>query len=207
MEQKILYRVAESWQGTGVIPCDININNFPAHDEEDIATRDAIIIAHDVIEHVNGIDQLGSVVDELQSFGAILHTRCKFEPHPLQHDISYCAKYWEPTIIEEQPANDYDEDIMALLYILKHDSDYGDDFFDDVPEGFDRDRFLYEVLQYMRIGARKQEARFEHSHHAYDMFMTVMEVGQKMLDEVYENQIFCLTFDIEEGTASYEEVY
>ncbi len=50
------------------------------------SAREGLLIAHDLIEHVNGIEQIGSIDDELEALGAIWYVRGQH--HELNRDGS-----------------------------------------------------------------------------------------------------------------------
>lgn len=54
-------------------------------------TTDALLIAHDLIEHVNGVERIGTIDDELEALGAIWYVRGQHGELRRDH-----AHFWRP---------------------------------------------------------------------------------------------------------------
>lgn len=50
-------------------------NGLPDLDDDAMTTLSGVVIAHDLIEHVNGVKHIGTIHDELQALGAVWFVR------------------------------------------------------------------------------------------------------------------------------------
>lgn len=70
---------AATCEESGVLGLVLGTTNAANFAEGDLfVMADAIGIAHDLTEHVNGLENIGSVFDEFQALGAIWYTRGQF---------------------------------------------------------------------------------------------------------------------------------
>ena len=90
--------------------------------------RDGYLIAHDLIEHVNGVDEIGGIGEELQAMGGLWNTRG-------QHcDLN--RRYGNMITPHESVANEFVEMARRFLYGEEmgctlpdlEESDYDEDF-------------------------------------------------------------------------------
>lgn len=195
------------------------------------ADRDGTLIAHDLLEHVNGAANIGTVWDELEALGAIWYVRARhgdlLTGRPNYHspesnlasDVSRMfrdwihneSKYCGPRFERIGRRKHWeDESFQTILDIaaheIKQESEYSDDEsdLDSLPD------YLDLALRRMRAGYRKAVKRFERrgasQFYAGNQFVAVREAVNAALTEVeYEGQEFILSYG--DGEARVRPVY
>lgn len=71
MKTVILSARYDTVTGTVGLVC----GGLPDSDDEPMVSNSGVLIAHDLVEHVNGVKNIGSIKDELQALGAVWFTR------------------------------------------------------------------------------------------------------------------------------------
>lgn len=185
--------------------------------------------AHDLIEHVNGVSNIGSVTDELQATGAAHYTRVQngynVTEDGLVNDLitsaveSVNSAEFGPTI-PQQPESDNDESYEWIIEQFRENITA--ELNDDQMEEFDIDHYCDQALQAMRLGESKQAERFETPWQACEVFQLVEDAinkhfgvskdyshDAKMSFECYEGQEFVLTVvkDDDHGTRVFFDEY
>jgi hypothetical protein len=174
--------------------------------------RDGTLTAHDVLEHCNGIANMGPVWDELEALGGGWYVRGQWgdmmQYRPNIHspttnfasDVTRMFSEWcnDPTDciggkrIGTRPSL-WDEDFKDIIAIARH----------DIPREYDDcdrqsiERYLTLALQRLRSGFRKAHARFESKGRFYapDMFRTIRDsVNSAVRCIEYEGQEFILSY-------------
>lgn len=215
MTQKVLKLEVIDCPVTGEI--GLAAVGFPVHDDY-VAVTSGFVLAHDLIEHPNGIDKIGGVGDELEATGSIWYTRGRH--HDLQRpdrsiyspeqslafEISTNFRYWFDRGCEfdmpvpRSTSDVFDADIIAILKIGVENirsgfEDYCDD--DYSPTTSDIAIFISACKHFMRSGIVKQQARFPNNEwEANGEFWSVQEAVEPFatsLDHVGQ------TFDLRWG--------
>ena len=155
--------------------------------DEFMADRDGLLIAHDLLEHQNGPDNMGPVWDEMEALGAIWYVRgqwgdlmtgfssyhsvhenlasdvVRMFPQWVHGDDKYCGP-GSPDI-GTRPC-DHDDEFSMILGIACRDipgeymdMGYMDSDDDDLHESLDL--YLEFAMRRMRSGFRKAKKRFE----------------------------------------------
>ena len=205
-----------------VIDCPVtgDIGLAPAghrvHDDY-IAVTAGFTLAHDLIEHPNGMNSIGGVGDELEATGAIWYTRgqhCDLQrpdrsiyspEQSLAHEIETNFRYWfdrgcefDMPVPRSTPGY-HDAAISMILKLgvkyIREEYDYEND--EDSPTIHDMAIFISACKHFMRSGIVKQQARFpKHQYEANNAFWNVQEAVEpfaRSLDHVGQ------TFDLRWG--------
>lgn len=190
-----------------------------------MADRSGTLIAHDVLEHVNGAHNIGYVWDELEALGGVYYVRGQFGDF-LQDQPNYHS-------VETSLASDVTH--MFIQWTCEHrepfkrthalrDNETAEDSFEriisearnDIPrESDDRmltrnerrelEAYLDEALHRMRIGYRKARKRFPDAYAAYEQFRAIRDACKPAHLDMYEGAEFVLIWG--EGRATCEQIY
>jgi len=169
------------------------------------------LIAHDILEHQNGLHNIGSIGDELEALGGVWYVRGQHGDitrdynvnTPSQHiaaDISNMAMMFVDGVGLNHPiprtySHDYDEDFRDIINLARHDylrelqdrdiSDYNQ----QIPEYFDA------CLHCMRSGFNKAARRFANID-ANGLFWEIAKTVDPHAKHIeYEGQQFRLGYD------------
>lgn len=192
-------------------------------DENTGADLEGRLIAHDLIEHVNGHRNIGSVGDELEALGAVWFTRGHlsditrgkyagyYTPESsLSTDIAEMYRYYRymgfgmpvPYMSAEE---NLEEPMRAMMReAIEHIKAESDNF---RQERDDVGRFLFAVRHFMRSGYCKQATRHDgNEYQANNMFWSIAAAVEDVAKHVeYEGQEFALEYD--ENGARCSEYY
>ncbi|MCG7348844.1 hypothetical protein [Sphingomonas sp. ACRSK] len=193
-----------------------------------MAARSGFLVAHDVLEHLNGCEAIGGVPDELEALGALWQVRGRHgdmlnkdrfvgsaytaEEH-VAFDISRMATeltgeaYWPgSTHIEPEPEHLFDDEFRSILTYARRNIEREGDA-TEIPEDFDVDIYLEDALHLMRRGFRKAESLYGEGFGGHDLFIAVRNAVDRELarTSLYDGQEFTLT--IGEDFASFDEVF
>ena len=166
-------------------------------------TGDGTLIAHDIVEHVNGLREIGGLEDELEALGAIWLVRGQFadlnRPYTSMHtperslasDIVNIAQYTHrPLRYKRTNAFDYDEDFDSILEYAR------EQLREEEPFGMNVENYLIAVKHLMRTGARKLQRRFSRFMHpdsvANSAFWNIRNAIKRAGSPDYEYQRFKL---------------
>ena len=178
-----------------------------------MADREGVLIAHDVLEHVNGPAQIGSVWDELEALGAIWQVRAR------HGDLFTGRNYGVRSMAENIAADltrmfaefaadpfhgpgsakagtrphDYDSEFMECITIARNEIPREFDSPNDITRQLEP--YLALALRRMRIGFRKAEKRYGTGFQASNQFVAIREAiadAQKQID--FEGQEFRLRY-------------
>lgn len=180
------------------------------------ADRDGILLAHDLLEHVNGVKNIGQVWDELEALGALwfvrgrhgdLMTRSGSMYSPAQNvasdvtrmflDDPECGYMRTPRTYR----HDYDEDFREIIAHARHGIRQESDGPVNAQEV---SRYLQAALAHMRIGFRKATKRYGWGYKAHSLFGAVRDAVKAARPE-FEGQEFILRYG--NGEATIREVY
>lgn len=182
--------------------------------------QDGILIAHDIVEHQNGIDSIGPIWDELQALGGIWHARGRWGDMMKQsmhscavnaasdltrmaRDLAYSDSWFDQMgrdIVTR--AHDHDDDFKEIIEIARHDipAELDDDC------ALDIDRYLQQSLSHMRIGFRKCNKRFGDRFASNKQMRAIAkEVARAVQWIDYEGQEFRLLWG--NGECCIREIY
>lgn len=146
------------------------------------AATDGVLAAHDIIEHINTVSDIGSVTDELEALAALWWIRGEFNDlrrdnigsalSPYEHlayDISLMAEHIGngvasvPKALKTQPCC-YDDDFNLMIEMARKNfrQTMLDDIHTDIFRGVsDVNRYFDAVIHYMRKGYRKAVKRYK----------------------------------------------
>lgn len=190
-----------------------------------MADRDGLLVAHDLIEHQNGSQFIGTVWDELEALGGIWHARGRWGDlmtpsmhSPAVNVASDVTRMWPEWSSDPMPPAkhrlkatrpcDHDEDFLEILAIARH----------DIPREWEHDeidreemeRYLTEALHRMRTGFRKANKRFGSRFASNSQMRAIKEAVERVAKHIdYEGQEFVLSYGNGEATVRefYEEEY
>jgi hypothetical protein len=186
-----------------------------------MADRTGEMIAHDIVEHQNGLDPMGAVWDELEALGGIWHCRGRWGDigresiHSAEtnvaSDITRMFVEWDgyngPHSMRTQ-AHDYDESFREIIAIARHDipreyDNYGDGTGEHLAN---LDAYLDLALHRMRTGYRKAQRRFDERFGSNNQYRAIKEAVEKACRHIdYEGQQFRLAYGA--GEATVNEIY
>lgn len=180
-------------------------NGMPNNGEEFIGGQ-GLIIAHDIIEHQQGLEKIGTLEDELIACGGVIFVRVNTgnlgnpfhsgeasvtydisRMYSYFNDRTYFSgeKYYPKRIIEEWEWA-VDEVIKASKKQIREDDEFDGDF-----------KRLNTYLQWtkhlLRYGAYKAELRFGCSFDAYNMFKRIQDAVD-VYEPEWEGQEFTLGY-------------
>jgi hypothetical protein len=191
--------------------------------EEVYSDTSGRLIAHDLLEHQNGIDSIGCCGDELEALGAMYQVRGRhgdFCPSPEERSIvrwhdpiettagdilnvavdTHGMGWWPGTNNYRTHRHPYDDDFRAILEKVSGMFDY------NVDDEFPRQAFLDDALHLLRTGFRKATRRFGMGYEGIETFKAVAEAcrgAARMID--FEGQQFRLSYG--NGEARCEPIY
>lgn len=171
------------------------------------ADRTGTLIAHDLLEHVNGTEYIGYVWDEMEALGAIWQVRGRhgdlmtgrsvYGPaRSIANDFvrmfneDHSGEYIPPTHrIGRSMPHLYDEDFQDIIKYAQEDLRRE---YDEATEA-DFDEYLKDALPRLRRGFRKAERKYGSGFDGYEMFRRVKDaVG--VITPDYEGQEFRLAY-------------
>jgi len=177
-------------------------------DDMPTVDTDGIQIAHDLIEHQNGVRAIGSVHDELQALGAIWFVRGQhgylrrndpgyYTPEQnLGSDVARQALDfgWHGSlggIIPRNRAGDCEEVFQEILEYGRQS--YRQEVKYDEAPAYDPREYFEAVVPLLRMGYRKARRRFPDANVANTMFFSIQEAVQGCHVE-FEGQRFKLRY-------------
>lgn len=190
-----------------------------------MADREGVLIAHDLLEHVNGPREIGSVWDELEALGAIWQVRARhgdlFTGRPSYSSMavniaSDLTRMFADWIGEERYCgpgrftvgtrpHDYDSDFLECIEIARkdipHESNCPRDWEEIAPH---LETYLALALRRMRIGFRKAQKRYGKGFHGSNQFVAIREAVAAARVE-FEGQEFRLSYG--NGEAQVSEIW
>lgn len=210
-EHKLIGTMCEETGVLGLVIDSMNTANFA--DGDLFVMADALGIAHDLTEHPNGIENIGTVFDEFQALGAIWFTRGQYADltrdgvgsahspeHNIAGDVSRMARiaHMEGThgrLYEEPPEDDTHEDY--LLEIVKKAREDIPGELDEAFDEFDMEDYLQQALWGMRVGLAKQSEKYEgNGFAANNRFWNIHEALEGVFKSLeVEGQEFMLYID------------
>lgn len=195
-----------------------------------MVTNDGLLIAHDILEHQNGLRSIGSVDDELEALGAIWYTRgwtgqlrrdgggsMYSSEESIGSDILNLAQVYNNGVNFRTPvpntrASEAEDPLQAICesgfdWIRKEFQHYDD-------EDINKERMSHykaSVIHYLRRGYSKAKKRFGSKNKAHHMFWSIAEAVNPVAKHVeFEGQQFKLSYDANRAYCSEfypEEMY
>jgi len=189
-------------------------------DETTNAATDGVLLAHDVVEHVNGPRLIGTIDDELEALGAVWYVRGQHgslqngrrtEYHTPEENIAAdVTRMFRDHVYDayvsaakRTRATDHEEAFAAILD--KAERDYSHEINDE-----DHDKaadmwpaYRAAALAGMRTGYRKAFKRWErHGRFAANTaFWAIADAVEPCAKHAEEYQTFRLTYDVRSGEA------
>lgn len=200
------------------------------HDDTTNAANDGLLIAHDLIEHVNGPKDIGTIVDELEALGAMWYVRGQHGE--LRRDRIGSAYTVEQNMAADivRMYRDYINGVEFISNIIRTFPCNADNSLNTILDHAEEDyikefdangekeeyyaakeywaAFRTQCLHRMRMGYRKAYNRWEKRGYyaANNQFWAIAEAVQPYVKHVeYEGQTIKLTYG--DGKAYCEEVY
>lgn len=189
-----------------------------------MAANEGLLIAHDLIEHINGPENIGSIDDELEALAGIWYVRgnsgqlrmdrvgSRYSPEEnLASDVVNMARIYVEgevdfkTPVPECGEGDYDETIDCIIEFACKGLE------SELDEHYDERRlndYLHGVKQYMRLGFEKFQDLDYDWIQLNNIFWSITEAVEPHAKHCeYEGQEFELEFDVDENTARCNEIY
>ncbi len=222
--QKSIKLVSFTDSMTGTL--GLGISTMPRNDETN-ASVDGLLIAHDIIEHVNGAKHIGSIDDELEAMGALWYTRgqwgdlrrdgrgSRFTPtESVASDLTRMFRdYFHGVTLNKATVTkptDLDDDFIEI--IARATEDYASEV--DEEEHEEQAKVYNNVcLSRMRMGYRKAKNKYEkHGRHAANnLFWAIAECMEKPVKHIsHEGQQFKLNYGFDSNGDAYahcDEMY
>lgn len=197
--------------------------DLPAIDH-DFSMGDGRLLAHDLLEHQNGLEAIGGIGEELQALGGIWFVRGQQSdivrtPNvnaPYQHLASdvyrmamdyamgeeFDCPFAHGYAGEDEFEDDYKDIIREAVSVFR--KEYDNDFDHDQKQRLKK--YWQNVKPFMRQGMAKAQERYQDdSAIANTLFWNVAAVVDDLTYE--EGHEFTLTVNYETGEASIEEFY
>ena len=178
-----------------------------------MVAREGATIAHDLLEHQNGIESIGSIDDELEALGGVWFIRGQtgmirrggsmWSPEEsLASDVCNLGEIYMRgvefrTPIPKTRACDHDESFEEMIRIgmksLRDELSYDE----DEPIDYSRmNEYRDACIHYLRTGYRKAQRKYKDSYTAQRMFWNIADAVEPYVREVeYEGQEFMLSYD------------
>ena len=188
-----------------------------------MVANEGLLIAHDLIEHQNGTDQIGSLDDELEALGGTWYVRGQHADisrpsrghspqSDLASDVLNMARIYNfgvefHTKVPNTRAHDQDENFREIIQQAKEDINGEIDSEDRDDERLET--YFYAALHYMRQGYRKAHKRYESKGRffANNLFWNIAEVVDSILPVEFEGQQFELKYSMTTSEANCFEYY
>jgi hypothetical protein len=185
------------------------------------AATDGLLIAHDVLEHVNGPHRIGSITDELEALGAIWYVRGQF--HDLRRDSIGSAYGPHENVAADvtRMFRDYfhggsldhylprtlrcevDDDLQEVMEAARRNYRGEVDPEPSELHEYAKARRIYDriALARMRIGYRKAKRMYPDAHRVNALFWEITDAVNPRIKGCFEGQQFELRYGIRNGRA------
>ena len=155
-------------------------------------TEDSRLLCHDLLEHVNGLESIGTREDELQALGAVCFGRYQFEyldiTSDLKNEFEQFANGCELDEIEEQKETEFDDQLEHFLNSV----DYS--YLSEELKENNRtiEQFKKLALNYMRLGITKAQKIYKSEITLANLFFELQNKLDEMLKylELYTEKLF-----------------
>jgi len=197
-----------------------------SRDETTNASTDGLGIAHDLIEHVNGVREIGGITDELEALGAIWFVRGQYNDirrdrvgsmytvhQNLASDIVRMFRdFFYGAYVDLKPVRTYscvaDDDFRQILEHAMEDARKEIDDDEDSAEVKEKERaYMAACLPRLRIGYRKAKRKYKRGTAANNLFWEIAEAVDPVARRIeFEGQEFKLTYGYDRDGNSYARV-
>ena len=155
-------------------------------------TEDSRLLCHDLLEHVNGLESIGTREDELQALGAVCFGRYQFEyldiTSDLKNEFEQFANGCELDEIEEQKETEFEDQLEHFLNSV----DYS--YLSEELKENNRtiEQFKKLALNYMRLGITKAQKIYKSEITLANLFFELQNKLDEMLKylELYTEKLF-----------------
>lgn len=191
--------------------------------EETFSDFEGGLIAHDLLEHQNGLHEIGGIPDEIEAIGGLWQVRgrhadfCQDNPHigsawtPEQNTILNLASMardtifsdWTPRIGQYNTRPHHEDETFRYMldWVRPHCRAELDD-----PTDLNLEAFLENSLHLLRMGYRKAERRFGPSYDGLEQFRAIKRAVKPHAKHLEaDGQIFRLSYG--KGRANCDEVF
>lgn len=191
--------------------------------------QDGLTLAHDLVEHVNGVWEIGTIDDELEALGAIWFVRGQFNDLRRDNRGSQVSVHQNIAADVVRMFRDFFYGAPVDLVPLKtkaheEDSEFKtilDYAFDDMPGEIDaedrgetfaarRARYMAVCLPRLRRGYRKAAAKYKSGIFANKLFWTIAEATESVAKHAQPGEEYTLTYGLTKNGGVYvrlETVY
>lgn len=164
-----------------------------------------LTLAHDLLEHVNGLEYIGSFEDEFQALGAMIFVRWsklgyrRIDPEyalaqEIENNLCELGRELDPVEDISLPEGDFEDRVEATLRVVSASSERY------------RSSHMPVIRNYMRLGIVKAMERYRDCVCTYSLFEEVELVGQQIVDAVeWVGQRFKITVDTDQVLVNWEE--
>ena len=187
---------------------------LPDMDGKPVVDLDGTGIAHDLIEHVNGLSAIGGVGDELEALGAMWYTRGQHgdlwgdrresrysaeeniaaDVERMARDYNYYPEFGRP--IPRTRSSMYDEAFQKIISLAKRDVD-AEINSEDI-DLVHLNRYFSEAIHFLRAGYGKAVRKYERRGRFYanNRFWEIADAVRPFAKRCdFEGQEFKLTYD------------
>lgn len=218
-DYKMVVREDQETGELGLMFSDCPVISYP------MVANEGLLVAHDLLEHVNGLDKIGSIDDELEALGVVWFVRgaygvlrrdntgSRFSPdESIASDVLNMARIYNSgvefkTDIPTIGQNSYMYDVAVEICEIARNQievEIGE-------EDLNQDRidfYLESSVAYMVAGYEKASAKYK-QFEVNQLFWNIAECIDEHLKkaELFENQEFILTVDYEELTSQFAPFY
>ena len=192
-------------------------------------TSDPYLIAHDIIEHVNGIDEIGGIGEELQAMGGLWNTRGQhglirreYTPHSPQKSVGYdfsnmCIRFLQgeamgceiPELEESEFEDDFNDIWECALEVIEDELEYIELEDDEIEKKIKEFHKSAESL--FHLGVIKHQKLYGDRLNAYTLFYGIVDALEGKIEhepEYNERIQITINYDDLEVDAIYlEEEY
>ena len=177
--------------------------------------QDGLIVAHDIIEHQQGIAKIGSIGDEMVALGGVCYTRAQWgsmtrnsgmymytPAQSIASDIHNMGRlYFENHIpfrqkLVKSRGDDESGLVDDVIECAREDfRKYWEGDEEDCPLNLARDSYLEDCRTYMLHGVKLAVRRFGSGHVAHDTFWAIEEAASQITKNIdFEGQQFRLQY-------------
>lgn len=210
------------------------LDDIPRNDDLFMVATDGLTIAHDIIEHVNGLRNIGTIHDEMEALGGIWFVRGQFgalrrdsigsafsTEENLAADLSRMWVEWHNEVAEFRPyrgkplrlRGDYIDEVLEVGQTISHHARKNiraeEEFLHD-EEPLDEQAvadYLASARHYFLTGYRKARRRYGgDAHRAYGTFWNIADALDRWVKRAeYEGQRLRLGYSYARATV--QELY
>lgn len=221
--------ILRSFEDSSTGSLGLGAKDMPINDDTN-AALDGLTIAHDLLEHVNGVEHIGSIDDELEALGAIWYVRgqfndirrdgygSRFTPNEaMAGDVVRMFRdhidgdaYVSPSVPRTMPC-EADIEFEEVMRIARdsYRGELNDPHADNIGERWAYYRAV--CLARMRIGYRKAHRKYKSARRANDLFWKVAGAVDRYARHVEcEGMEYRLTYGFRSNGDAYaycEEAY